>query len=69
MESIISHNNPVGIAIRDGGNMQVGDLVTWKKFIGVITCIVYEPTGEVEVHWIDGEVTNMCIHDLEVICK
>ena len=49
--------------------MRIGDLVTWKKFIGVITCIVYEPTGEVEVHWNDGEATNMCIHDLEVICK
>ena len=37
--------------------MQVGDLVTWKEFIGVITCIVYEDTNEVEVHWNDGEVT------------
>ena len=49
--------------------MQVGDLVTWKEFIGVITCIVYEDTNEVEVHWNDGEVTHMNTHDLEAICK
>lgn len=49
--------------------MQVGDLVLWSEFIGVITCMVYEDTGEVEVYWNDGEVTNMCIHDLEAICK
>ena len=54
--------------------MQVGDLVRHKNhpIFGVITCIDPEQIGdigEVEVLWNDGDVCNMSIYNLEVVCK
>jgi heat shock protein HspQ len=52
--------------------MQVGDLVRHDLgYIGIITCINPKNSyfDEVEVHWNDGEVCNLSMSHLEVICK
>ena len=53
--------------------MQVGDLVRHDQgHIGIITCIDPEQIGdddEVEVLWNDGDICNMSVWDLEVMCK
>ena len=51
--------------------MKVGDLVRHDQgYIGIVTCIDPEQVGdadEIEVHWNDGDVSNMSRWDLEVI--
>jgi hypothetical protein len=50
--------------------MQIGDLVTYGKYIGIVTCIDPEELGdlnEVEVVWHDGEVSNHCKENLGVV--
>ena len=50
--------------------MKVGDLVSFRGSVGVITCIDPEKLGdtqEVEVSWSDGDVGNMSCDMLEVI--
>lgn len=53
-----------------GTRMQIGDLVTYGKYIGIVTCIDPEELGdlnEVEVVWHDGEVSNHCKENLGVV--
>ncbi len=50
--------------------MQVGDLVGYSRYIGIVTCIDPEELGdlnEVEVSWLDGEGSNHSACFLEVI--
>jgi len=50
--------------------VQVGDLVSFRGSIGVITCIDPEEIGdiqEVEVSWSEGGVGNMSCYLLEVV--
>ena len=51
--------------------MKVGDLVRHDQgYIGIVTFIDPEQGGdadEIEVHWNDGDVSNMSRWDLEVI--
>ena len=50
--------------------MQVGDLVSWRGSVGIVTCIDPEEIGdneEVEVTWSDGDVGNASARYLEVI--
>ena len=52
--------------------MKIGDLVRLRRGteIGIVTCIDPEQVGdddEIEVHWNDGDVSNMSRWDLEVI--
>jgi heat shock protein HspQ len=53
--------------------MKIGDLVRHDQgFIGIIICIDPEQIGdddEVEVAWNDGDLCNMSVWDLEVICE
>ena len=52
--------------------VEVGDLVGYSRYIGIVTCIDPEELGdlnEVEVSWGDGEVSNHSACFLEVVCK
>jgi len=53
--------------------VKVGDLVRHNHgYIGIITCIDPEQIGdddEVEVYWNDGDVCNMPVWSLEVLCE
>ena len=52
--------------------VEVGDLLGYSRYIGIVTCIDPEELGdlnEVEVSWGDGEVSNHSACFLEVVCK
>jgi hypothetical protein len=52
--------------------MQVGDLVRYDNWYGVITCLDPEEIGapdEVEVLWTDGSISNISSQYAEVISE
>jgi len=52
--------------------IKVGSLVTGGGFTGVVTCVDPEEIGdkeEVEVMWLDGDITNASVRYLEVLSE
>jgi len=52
--------------------IKVGSLVKYAQYTGVVTCVDPEEIGdkeEVEVAWLDGDITNASVRYLEVLSE